>query len=94
MTRLTRRQFHGSVLGAAAAATLPTFARSETVPILHARQGSTLLVADTALDVTAGRLRHQGAARERASQERNKNLSRNFHTFSSLDIWFSWISVP
>ena len=39
MTRLTRRQFHGAVLGAAAAATLPAVARSETAPILHAREG-------------------------------------------------------
>ena len=43
MTRITRRQFQGSVLAAAAAATLPTFARSQTAPILHAREGSTQL---------------------------------------------------
>ncbi len=43
MTRLTRRQFQQSVLGAAAAATLPTLARSETAPILHAREGSARL---------------------------------------------------
>ena len=43
MTRITRRQFHGSVLAAAAAATLPTFARSQTAPILHAREGSARL---------------------------------------------------
>jgi len=43
MTRLTRRQFHGSVLAAAAAATLPTLARSETAPILHAREGTARL---------------------------------------------------
>lgn len=43
MTRLTRRQFHHSVLGAAAAATLPAVARSETAPILHAREGSARL---------------------------------------------------
>ena len=43
MTRITRRQFHGSVLAAAAAATLPTFARSETAQILHAQEGSARL---------------------------------------------------
>lgn len=43
MTRLTRRQFHTSVLGAAVAATLPTIARSETAPILHAREGNARL---------------------------------------------------
>ena len=43
MTRITRRQFHGSVLAAAAAATLPTFAHSQTAPILHAREGSARL---------------------------------------------------
>lgn len=43
MIRLTRRQFQGSMLAAAAATALPTYARSETVPILNARQGSARL---------------------------------------------------
>jgi len=42
MTRLTRRQFHQSVLGAAAAATLPTLAYTAPM-ILHAREGSARL---------------------------------------------------
>ena len=43
MTLITRRQFHGSVLGAAAAATLPTFAGANTAPVLRAREGSARL---------------------------------------------------
>ena len=43
MTRPKRRQFHQSVLGVPAAATLPTFARSETAPILHAEESSARL---------------------------------------------------
>jgi FtsP/CotA-like multicopper oxidase with cupredoxin domain len=43
MTRITRRQFHRSVLAAAAAFTLPTFARAKTAPILHAQEGSARL---------------------------------------------------
>lgn len=43
MTRPKPRQLHQTVLGVAAAATLPTFARSETAPILHAREGSARL---------------------------------------------------
>lgn len=39
MTQITRRQFHRCALGAAAAATLPTFAGANPAPILHAREG-------------------------------------------------------
>jgi FtsP/CotA-like multicopper oxidase with cupredoxin domain len=39
MTRITRRQFHTSMLGAAAAATLPSFAGANTTPVLRAREG-------------------------------------------------------
>lgn len=39
MTLITRRQFHGTVLGAAAAATLPSFAGANTAPVLRAREG-------------------------------------------------------
>lgn len=43
MTRLTRRHFHQSVLGAAAAATLPHVAWGQGAPILHARPGTARL---------------------------------------------------
>lgn len=39
MTLITRRQFHGTVLGAAAATTLPTLSGANTDPVLHAREG-------------------------------------------------------
>ena len=43
MTLITRRQFHGTVLGAAAATTLPTFSGANTAPVLRAREGSARL---------------------------------------------------
>lgn len=39
MTSLTRRHFHATLLGAAAAAALPGAVRADTAPILHAREG-------------------------------------------------------
>jgi hypothetical protein len=43
MTRLTRRHFHQSVLGAAGAVALPCVAWGQTAPILHARTGTARL---------------------------------------------------
>lgn len=43
MTGFTRRQFHQSVLSAAAAAALPSVAGAETAPLLRARTGSARL---------------------------------------------------
>ncbi|ABG31886.1 multicopper oxidase family protein [Roseobacter denitrificans] len=43
MTGFTRRQFHQSVLSAAAAAALPSVAGAQTAPVLHARTGSARL---------------------------------------------------
>lgn len=43
MTEVTRRQFHGFLLGATAAAALPDVARAVTMPILHAREGTARL---------------------------------------------------